>query len=52
MLQKTFTEDFMTGKKIKNIGQRNRYYVQDSNPVIVSAELFNKVRKEMAKCFC
>ncbi len=51
MLQKAFTEDFVTGEKSKNIGQRN-YYVQDSHPVIVSAEMFNKIRKEMAKCFC
>jgi site-specific DNA recombinase len=39
MLQKTFTEDFMTGKKSKNIGQRNQYYVKDSHPAIVSAEV-------------
>ncbi len=49
MLQKTFTEDFMTGKKSKNIGQRNRYYVRDSHPAIVSAEVFGKVQEEMTK---
>jgi site-specific DNA recombinase len=49
MLQKTFTEDFMTGKKSKNIGQRNRYYVKDSHPAIVSAEIYDKVQEEMAK---
>jgi site-specific DNA recombinase len=49
MLQKTFTEDFKTGKKNKNIGQRNRYYVKDSHPAIVSAEVFDKVQEEMAK---
>jgi site-specific DNA recombinase len=49
MLQKTFTEDFMTGKKSKNIGQRNRYYVRDSHPAIVSAEVFDKVQEEMAR---
>ena len=49
MLQKTFTEDFMTGKKSKNIGQRNRYYVNDSHPAIVSAEVFDKVQEEMAR---
>lgn len=49
MLQKTFTGDFMTGKKSKNIGQRNRYYVKDSHPAIVSAEVFDKVQEEMAK---
>lgn len=49
MLQKTFTEDFMTGKKSKNIGQRNKYYVKDSHPAIVSAEVFDKVQEEMAR---
>nr|WP_206812194.1 recombinase family protein [Paradesulfitobacterium ferrireducens] len=49
MLQKTFTEDFMTGKKGKNIGQRNRYYVKNSHPAIVSAEIFDKVQEEMAR---
>ncbi|NJD04585.1 MAG: recombinase family protein [Ruminiclostridium sp.] len=49
MLQKTFTEDFMTGKKSKNIGQRNRYYVKDSHPAIISAEVFDKVQEEMVR---
>lgn len=49
LLQKTFTEDFMTGKKINNVGQRNRYYVKNSHPAIVSAEVFDKAQEEMAK---
>lgn len=49
MLQKTFIEDFMTGKKSKNIGQRNRYYVKGSHPAIVSSEVFDKVQEEMAR---
>jgi site-specific DNA recombinase len=49
LLQKTFTEDFMTGKKRKNIGQRNQYYVKGSHPAIVSAEVFDKVQEEMTK---
>lgn len=49
MLQKTFTEDFMTGKKRRNDGQRNKYYVKDSHPAIVSAEVFDKTQEEMAK---
>lgn len=31
MLQKTYTEGFMTAKKVKNIGQRNRHYVSNSS---------------------
>ena len=49
MLQKTFTEDFMTGKKSKNIGQRNQFYVKDSHPAIISTEILGKVQAEMAK---
>ena len=30
MLQKTYTEDYMSGKKVKNVGQRNQYYVSNS----------------------
>lgn len=47
MLQKTFTENFMTGKKSKNIGQHNKYYVKDSHPAIISAEVFDKAQEEM-----
>lgn len=36
-LQKSYTEDFMTGKKAKNTGQRHSYYVSNSHPAIVSA---------------
>ncbi len=39
----------MTGKKVKNIGQRSRYYVNESHPAIVSAEIFDKVQEEMIK---
>ena len=39
----------MTGKKVKNIGQRNRYYVSNSHPAIVSVEVFDKVQDEMIK---
>lgn len=48
LLQKTYTEDFMTGKKVKNIGQRTKYFVSESHPAIV-AEIFDRVQEEMAK---
>ena len=44
MLQKTFTKDLMTGKKSKNIGQRNKYYVKGSHLAIVPTEVFDKVQ--------
>ena len=49
LLQKTYTEDFMTGKRARNTGQRNQYYVENSHPAIVSAEVFDRVQEEMAK---
>ncbi|GAU78068.1 hypothetical protein F3D3_2697 [Fusibacter sp. 3D3] len=49
LLQKTFIEDFMTGKKVKNTGQRTQYFVSESHPAIVSAEVFDRVQEEMAK---
>ncbi len=39
----------MTGKKVKNTGQRHSYYVSNSYPVIVSDEVFDKVQEEMTK---
>lgn len=47
MLQKYFTEDYLSGKKVKNIGQRDRYYVHDSHEGIISKEKFLEVACEM-----
>lgn len=47
MLQKYFTEDYLTGKKAKNIGQKDRYYVHDSHQGIISKGKFLKVTCEM-----
>lgn len=49
LLQKTFIEDFMTGRKIKNTGQRTQYFVSESHPAIVTAEVFDRVQEEMVK---
>lgn len=49
MLQKSYTENFMTGKKVKNVGQRDRYYISNSHPAIVSDEVFDKAQEEMAR---
>ena len=47
MLQKYFTEDYLSGKKTKNIGQRDRYYVHDSHQGIIAKEKFLEVTCEM-----
>lgn len=49
LLQKTYTEDFITGKKSKNGGQRERYYITNSHSAIISDEIFDKVQEEMSK---
>ncbi|MCR2043773.1 recombinase family protein [Anaerosalibacter massiliensis] len=47
MLEKTYTEDFIIGRKSKNVGQRGRYYVTNSHPAIISTEVFDRVQEEM-----
>lgn len=47
MLQKTFTEDYLTGKRATNIGQRAKYYVYDTHEGIVSKEIYMKAVCEM-----
>lgn len=47
--QKTYIEDFITSKKSKNAGQRERYYVTNSHPAIISNEIFDKVQEEMSR---
>lgn len=48
LLQKVFTEDFMTKKKIKNTGQVPQYYVEGNHEAIVSTETFDLVQEQMA----
>jgi len=47
MLQKYFTEHYLTGKKAKNTGQKDRYYVHDSHQGIISKEKFLEVACKM-----
>jgi site-specific DNA recombinase len=49
LLQKTYTEDFITGKKSKNTGQRESYYIMNSHPAIITAEVFDNVQEEMSR---
>ncbi|MGF7057905.1 recombinase family protein [Brassicibacter mesophilus] len=49
LLQKTYTEDFITGKKSKNVGQRERYYITNSHLAIIIVEVFDKVQEEMSR---
>ena len=49
LLQKSFCEDFLTKKMVKNEGQVPQYYVEESHPAIISPELFDMVQSEIAR---
>ena len=40
LLQKTYTVDFLTKKKVKNTGQVPQYYVEESHPAIIDKEMW------------
>lgn len=44
MLQKTYVEDFFTGKQKKNVGQKQRYYYKNNHEAIVPMEIFEMVQ--------
>ncbi len=48
LLQKVYTEDFLTKKKVKNDGQVPQYYVENNHPAIIEPGLFDRVQKLMA----
>jgi len=48
-LQKNFSENHLTKKKIKNIGQQPQYYVQEDHEPIISREIFEAVQKEFER---
>lgn len=49
LLQKTYTTDFLTKKRVMNKGIVPQYYVEDSHEGIVSKDLFNRVQEEKAR---
>lgn len=49
LLQKTFTEDFLTKKKVRNRGERRKYLVEESHNPIISAEQFQQVQSELLR---
>lgn len=51
VLQKKCTTDIFPHKKVKNVGQKPKYYVENSNIAIVSKETFEKVQQlRQEKC--
>jgi site-specific DNA recombinase len=44
LMQKTYSEDLLSGKRRKNHGEVKQYYYKDTHPAIVSKELYEKVQ--------
>ena len=49
LLQKTFTEDVLTGVHKKNTGQLPQYYIENYHEGIVSKQVFREVQAEIAR---
>jgi len=46
LMQKTYCADFLTKKMVKNNGQVQQYYVEDSHPAIIRPDEFDAVQAE------
>ena len=49
LLQKSYTEDFLTKKQVKNRGQIPQYYVTGNHEPIIEPETFDLVQAEIAR---
>ena len=49
LLQKTYTVDFLTKKKVNNNGIVPQYYVEDDHEAIIPKEIFHRVQEEKAR---
>lgn len=49
LLQKTYTVDFLTKKRVKNNGIVPQYYVENSHEAIISREVFMQVQEELVR---
>ncbi len=49
LLQKTYTVDFLSKKRVKNQGIVPQYYIEDNHEAIIPRELFYKVQEEKAR---
>ncbi len=46
LLQKTYTADFLTKKRLKNNGEVRQYYIRDDHDAIIPREIFYAVQQE------
>jgi len=49
LLQKTYTVDFLTKKRVKNNGIVPQYYVENSHPAIIPRDLYMQVQEEILR---
>ncbi len=49
LLQKTYTVDFLTKKRVKNTGIVPQYYVENSHEAIIPRDLYMQVQEEMVR---
>jgi len=49
ILQKTFTKDCLTHKRIRNTGQKPQYVYDHAHPAIIDEETFHKVQQEFLR---
>ena len=49
LLQKVYTESYLTKKKRKNNGEKTRYYVEESHEAIIPPDVWERVQQEMER---
>jgi len=49
LLQKTYTVDFLTKKRVENNGEVPQYYVEESHPAIIDKDMWEAVQLEMER---
>lgn len=49
LLQKTYTVDFLSKKRVENKGEIPQYYVEESHPAIIEKEMWEAVQLEMER---
>ena len=49
ILQKTFIEDVLDHRQVKNEGQLPKYYVHNAHPAIIDRAAFQRVQEELAR---
>lgn len=49
LIQKSFTEDFLTGKRKKNEGELDMYFIKNDHQAIISRDKFEAVQERKAK---